>query len=388
MRNQSTNHSESGPRGTTTSALVMALLAITGFGVAIAGLAPGAVAYYHGTDACDTTVSSGDSIQDAVDTAHIGETICVEAGTYDEDVTVDVQDLTLEGPNAGTPGDDARASEATVTGQIVLSANAVTFDGFDVSPPPAASNSEGEAVRVSNTPDAVTVKNNVVRDFTEDGAPEWEGIEAIVAFGGDASDPIQDVTIIQNLVHDVDGRDTKGGAAGVMIQGNVDGATVTDNVVRNVGLEDTTWAHGVLVTGTGNHGEDPQNVDIAGNELTSILSSPAANTLGVGIGIETGGPSYVIEDNDITNNELGIEVKAGADETVAEGNVISGNAVWGAINHDSPTLDASGNYWGSPLGPTHADNPLVPTGQTGDGISGDVAFTPWCLTPVCGVAVI
>lgn len=366
-----------------TSALIAALMVLTGLGVAVAGLAPTAAADSH----CDATVTDGDSIQAAVDAAAAGDTICVEAGSYDEALTVDTADLTLEGPNAGTPGDAAdRADEATITGQVVLSADGVTFDGFDVSPPAATSNQNSEALRVSNTPDGVVVQNNVVREFSEDGLGDWLGVEAIVAFGGSANDAIEDVTIQDNAVHGIDGIDTKGGAAGVMIQGNVAGATVQSNTVHDIGLESTAWAQAVVVTGTGNHDVAPSDVTVTGNDLNSIQANPDTPWYGVGVGIESDGTGYVVEDNSITGNELGIEVKAAADEVTVNGNVISGNAVFGTVNKDDATLDATGNYWGSPLGPTHDDNPTTPTGQTGDEVSDGVTFQPWCVTPLCVLA--
>ncbi|MEF8779475.1 MAG: hypothetical protein V5A46_02190 [Haloferacaceae archaeon] len=316
-----------------------------------------------------------------MDDAGSGDTVCVEAGTYDENVTVNVADLTLEGPNAGVCGDDpARGSEATVEGQVELSADGTTLDGFDVSPPPAETNSDGEAVRISNTPDDVTVTNTVVRDFDEDGVPEWEGIEGIVVFGGDGNNPIQNATISCNEVKRIQGRDSKGGAAGIMIQGNVDDAVVKDNAVSDVGLEATQWAHGVVITGTGNHEEIPENVEIADNDISSVRSDPDSDLDGVGVGVESDGTDYLIADNRIESNELGVEVKAAADETAVESNDIEGNTRRGVLSVDDATLDATDNWWGHASGPGGPDGRRNPAGKEvgqGDSVEGDVEFDPW-----------
>lgn len=358
------------------------LEAIAG-GVVLTGTLVGTAS---GDQHCDDTVTDGESIQAVIDDANSGETICVEAGTYDEDVTVDVTDLTLEGPNAGICGaSTSRSAEATIEGQVVLSAGGATLDGFDVSPPPATTNSEGEAVRISNTPDDVTVQNNVVRDFEEDGVPAWEGIEGIAAFGGDENDPITGPTITCNEVRAIEGRDTKGGAAGVMIQGNVTGAVVDGNVVTDVGREATAWGQGVVVTGTGNHGKVPTDVTISDNDVSSILSAPASPYDGVGVGIESDGADYLITDNILADNNLGVEVKAAADETTVDFNNIAGNDRRGALNTSGDTLDATDNWWGHASGPGGPDGRRNPGGKEvgkGDDIEGDVEFDPWLRRPI------
>lgn len=289
----------------------------------------------------DDDIAEGDenafrknTIQEGVDTAESGDTVRVKPGTYDEDVTVDVGDLTLEGPNAGICGDDDdRGSEATIEGQVVLSADGTTLDGFDVSPPPAEMNAEGEAVRISNTPDDVTVKNNVVRDFEEDGVPEWEGIEGIVAFGGDATDSITNATICCNKVENIEGRNEKGGAAGIMVQGNVASATIKDNVVSDIGLKETMFAQGVVVTDTDNHNVVPAVVDVVDNELSSIRAVLSSDFHGVGVGIETDGTAYLISENEIKGNNIGVEVKVAADDTEISGNEIKDTSADGSYNN-------------------------------------------------------
>ncbi|QWC19409.1 surface glycoprotein [Halorubrum sp. 2020YC2] len=251
------------------------------------------------------------SVQSAVDSSQSDATVMVDSGTYAENVTVDTGGLSLEGPNAGTPGHDGdRESEATVEGQVVVSADNVVFDGFDVSPPNASSNPGAEALRVSDSTDSVIVRNNVVRDFSEDELPQWEGIDGINVFGNDASDEVSNVTVADNLVEKVSGRSTDGGAAGISVQGNVEGADINDNVVRDIGQEDTAWAFGIVVRGTENHGETPSEVDVIENNIATVQSNPTTDTAGVGLGIESGDEIAVtFEDNTLSSTEYLLEDK-------------------------------------------------------------------------------
>lgn len=342
----------------------------------VASLSGGVAAHPPG---CDVLVDASDShaeadtVQGGIDVANPGETVCVVADTYDEAVTVDVEDLTLSGPNAGTPGYRPRDPEATIEGQVVVSADGATIDGFDVSPPPARSNQEAEAIRVSNAPDGVRVENTVVRDFAEDGIPAWEGVDGINVFGGNGTDPIEGVEIRGNAVRRIDGRDAKGGAAGISVQGNVDGAVVERNVVTDVGMEATQWAFGIVVRGTGNHDLAPRDVTVVGNEATAVRSDPGSTTVGVGLGVEGNDGECDVHRNTVENTELGAEVKNGAaaTTTLTENN-ITGNGL-GVANRDTHALTATCNWWGNANGPEH---------RTTNGVEGDVAYDPWSRRPV------
>ena len=320
-------------------------LGVAALVVLVAFVGTGAVT---GAAAQDATVSPDESIQDAINDAATGETIAVESGTYVEDVNVNVTGLTLEGPNAGTSGDGTRVSEATIEGQVVLSANGTRLDGFDVSPPPAQTNQDGEAVRVSNTPDDVVVTNNIVRDFNESSVPEFEGIDGINLFGGDATDAVENVEVTRNKVENIEGRNTKGGATGISIQGNVKNATVRGNVVSNIGLEETAFAFGIVVRGTGNNDAVPRNVSISENDVSDVISDPASQFFGVGIGVETDNASEVVaNNNNIETPELLVQNKDA-----------------------NNTLNATLNWWGNSSGPDERR------------VIGDVDTTPFLASPI------
>lgn len=289
-------------------------------------------------------------IQPAVTRAGSGDTITVSPGTYHENITVANDTITLLGPNAGIHGTAARGLEAIIEGQIVLSGNQTTVDGFVVSPTVATSNPTGEALRVGQIADNVTVVNNVVRGFDGSDLPQGEGAGGIVAFGGRDHDAIENVTIADNNVTEINGRETGGGAAGISIQGNVDGALVENNVVSRIGERETAWAFGIVVRATGNHDVHPSNVTLDGNNISNLTSTPEDQTLyGVGIGVEARGGPLRITNNDLTDNEMQVEDKT---TTVDLQNLILNNnldkavvAVNKTAEPDVPAADPYFNIW-------------------------------------------
>jgi hypothetical protein len=310
---------------------VLVLLSVFSGVVAFSGTSAAAsntlVVDASGTDGSYT------SIQNAVTDANTGDTIEVRAGSYKEDVTVSAGNVELLGPNAGTPGSTGRGDEATIEGQVAIEGEGVTIDGFEVSPPPAYTDQGGEAVRVSGGSDGVTVKNNIVIGFDQGSVPENEGFDGIVAFGGTADDPVENIEISDNNVQKIGNDDS--GAAGISIQGNVKNADVTNNVVSNVGLEDTPSAFGIVIRGTTDHGIVPEDVSVTNNEITDVLSDPGSCCYGVGFGVESDGTGYDFSGNSIDTADLGIEIKTAAAETTIDSNTITGS--------DAQLLDATNN---------------------------------------------
>ncbi len=112
-----------------------------------------------------------DAIQDAIYGADTDHTILVGPGEYDEDVVMDVENLVLEGPNAGTPGYEDRGEEATINSIEIgdksgsgAPANYAEFRGFEISTD--ADLGEGTGTAIGSNSHEIVVEDNVVKNFT------------------------------------------------------------------------------------------------------------------------------------------------------------------------------------------------------------------------------
>jgi predicted ribosomally synthesized peptide with SipW-like signal peptide len=303
------------------------------------------------------TVVSGGSIQDAIDAASEGDVIKVESGTYDEQVTLDIADVLLYSPDS---------SVTTITDRVVVSADGATLCGFTVSPPSPSDTFESEAIRVSNIADGVSIIDNTVENFgreTSSSNDNFWGTDGINVFGGDGSDSIEDVTVRGNTVRNVYNAD-QAGSAGISIQGNVDGATVNDNTVTEIGVDPASgnpvnsYAFGVIIRGTGNHNVDPKNVNVVDNNISSVLASDDTDFLGVGFSVQASGSNYLARDNNIDDINIGVELTGAATELTLTGNSISNidNSVNDTNNPSVPPLYLGDRTGNAPIATFIADN--------------------------------
>ncbi len=113
-----------------------------------------------------------DTIQGAIDDAGAEDTIVVGEGEYDEELTVDVEGLTIEGPNTGIPGfEEERDDEAVVEGAADVDADSVTINGlnFEMGDTYLAINGSGIDIRNNKITDTGGSKMALkVRGGTED----------------------------------------------------------------------------------------------------------------------------------------------------------------------------------------------------------------------------
>jgi hypothetical protein len=282
------------------------------------------------------------SIQSAVDDAEPFDTIEVGPGTYNETVSINTDDITLKGPNAGIDGaSDNRGQEANITKTVAISSNNVTVDGFTIS------NKEGNfdvdnlktAVKVgrdNNRNDGNEIRNNVIRD----------------AKYGLLENKARGLTIEDNLFT------TSIDTAGI----------ATFYTTADLEIIDNTFDTGDIDVSLGDTSGDVE-ATVSENEFYG----------GGEFGITVVGYAEAnITDNDFVNTNKAIRVPSDAEEYVvnAHRNDLSGAEI-GVYNKGPKPVNATNNWWGSANGPNVSENTYNNDSQGADISGDDVEFTPW-----------
>ncbi|SNR34627.1 parallel beta-helix repeat (two copies) [Halorubrum vacuolatum] len=247
---------------------------------------------------CDVTVSPGDSIQDAITDPDVGDTVCLENGTYEQSVVLDKQVSLKSVPGASPvlePGD------ADGTG-ISISASEASVVGITVQ------NFPGHGIRVDGATDVT----------------------------------VDDVTATNN------------GGVGILFENARDG-TVTGSTVTGNGFELDEDAPGIRFFDSPdgeiseNHASDNARQGINVWNLsagTSVESNTVTGNEMSGIYIQDAN-SVTIEDNTAEDNGFrGIHVQ-GSDEFVDEQRVLTGIEVRGnKISNNSQSTAGDAPYTG------------------------------------------
>lgn len=342
----------------------------TGGLVGQAGATPGQGAGNGGQ--CEHVVPDDHpTIQDAVDSASAGDTICIQPGTYDEDVAVDTG-VSLHGataPNSTNP--------VHVDGQITVEpgADGTTISRLRIAPTgtfPGGTFPDPAGVLVKASD--VTVENNII-----------EGLRADLSDGGGSftlhgvqvfNSGVSDVTIQHNVIRDFesDGDPTGwpkyGGVAGVKLQADVEAVTVRANEIAD--LHSAGWAWGVVLTSSGSAAGVPQDVTVEKNHISGVNDGSKYDVFS--------GPNGGRDAAPYPGSAFGIDGAADASEaTLVGNNLLAPN---GAESKDqTETLVAACNWWGDRSGPTHDDN------SGGEGTwalergSATIDYSPWLIAP-------
>ncbi|MDQ3758341.1 MAG: right-handed parallel beta-helix repeat-containing protein [Actinomycetota bacterium] len=117
-----------------------------------------------GPEGANCATAQFQSIQAAVTVAAPGDTILVCSGTYNETVTINKDELTLRGAQAGNDARSRSGEESTITGGgVSINAMDVEFDGFTVED--ANDPSVGSGIN-TNGASGVRILNNIIRSNT------------------------------------------------------------------------------------------------------------------------------------------------------------------------------------------------------------------------------
>ncbi len=193
------------------------------------------------------------TIQAAVDAAEDGDVILVAPGTYAENVTVN-KAVTILGANAGISGNGMRGTESTLNGNITIAADGITIDGLRFDGGQSAI--RGEAV--ANAYDNLTIRNNLIENTTDSAIRFGLGTG-----GGIGSD---NWIITDNKISDIVGNALTG-----MVLVNVNGLTVTGNVIEH-DLAVSTGRRGINLDGV-------LNATVTGNTINMGLVAPTDATV-------------------------------------------------------------------------------------------------------------
>ncbi|MEW6271435.1 MAG: right-handed parallel beta-helix repeat-containing protein, partial [Thermodesulfobacteriota bacterium] len=264
--------------------------------------------------------SGGDftTIQAALDAAQAGDTVLVreKATPYFEKIVF---------PRSGSAGAGFISLEAypgetpVLDGTGVPGADMVLIEdrswvriqGFEIRN--NLNVNDGSGVRVLGAGSHVEIRDNRIHDVRGKHAL------GITVYGTEAA-PIGDLVIDGNEIHDCEPASSEA----LALNGNVDGFAVTNNVVRdvnNIGI--------VFIGGETDIQPDPTKVArngvCRGNRVERARSSYGGGFAG-GIYVD-GGRDIVIENNAVTESDLGIEIGAENPGRVASGIVVRSNVV-------------------------------------------------------------
>jgi hypothetical protein len=205
-------------------------------------------------------------------------------------VRVDTADLTLNGPNSETPGDDSnnRSNEATLRRKVIIDrVSGVTIDGFKIAEDDTSLTS-GVSIRSgSSAIDLITVKNNII-----------SGMSA-----GNSSDFTFGILSFDNPN---------------MSSGTLSNATVKNNKISDIGADDST--QGVAVSLEALTDSSNGNTRVDGNRIRNI-STLNKNSPGTGIALRpnfggTDSAAEVTDDNTFENVDIAVSHPEG--DTVNE----------------------------------------------------------------------
>jgi hypothetical protein len=348
-----------------------------------------------------------------------GDTINVAAGTYTGAITID-RALTLKGVQDGVAGANSSGVQrsgdtSTITSQLNINSNNVTVDGFDFT-------NAGTQMNISASGaifHEVKIKNNVFSGYGSVGMTTYSAGNLLIS-GNFFKSPLDSTEAMQIKA---DAAAPGGGCNGTVVSDNVFTAA-TNNDAADINFSCTgSNSTGVTVSGntdTGLAGAGGPSftafsgvtggISITNNHVTGTATAGSAiyffgdvngsvlidgNTITGGgysaVGIDgahyipadvanTG--TFTITNNTLTGNASGISVATGAlgvgGNVVAHNNNLSGNSGFGAsTNSTTNTFNATNNWWGDASGPG-----VVGPG-TGDKVSLNVTFDPWCVNNTC-----
>lgn len=253
----------------------------------------------------DTPTSAKKTIQAAVNQVSVNGTVSVAVGTYNENVVINKNGITLIGAFALNPNDPVSPATHTI---------------IDGSAPPASGSSPG--ININNGITNVTIKNLRVQQFGSSS-----GI-----YGGLGNNGLT----IEN-VHVYNNNASNASGAGIWVNGPVDGVTINEvdaqyNKSRGIVIWNGFKQHITITNSYAAYnnccGIELQDGTASGVTITGNTSINNTDSGIAAIGLTSGAGANVISNNTVTNNgRFGIEIKLpnGTGLTSGDGSIVVEN---------------------------------------------------------------
>ncbi|OKY78518.1 MAG: Secreted protein with PKD repeat domain [Candidatus Methanohalarchaeum thermophilum] len=212
-------------------------------------------------------VEQGESIQKAIDEADSGDTIVVCPGTYQENINLNKEYLTVKSK--------ADAQNVIIKGRIVMSAEGTTLDGFTVNPEETYTTDIGDRAGIRVTASNVLIENNIVEGVHGDasGNEDTMSVHGIQIWSDGPT--IKDIEITNNVVKDIinkgnpeEGWPHYGGAVGVKVQGDVSNVLAEGNTIKDI--HSAGWTYGIVTSPSDNAEVQPKDVSVLRNNIEEI----------------------------------------------------------------------------------------------------------------------
>jgi nitrous oxidase accessory protein NosD len=337
------------------------------------------------------------TIQAAVNAASAGSVITVDAGTYNEEVTVN-KSLTIEGAKAGIDArSTARATGAETivdgtsnssgrTTSFYITASNVTIDGFTIQGETNESVSMGAGIVMAPSIAGTHILNNIIQN----------NVTGVYLSNDSSTDP----AVFEHNVFTANNNPGENGGRGIYTDGSLTGGTLTNVIIdantftNNHGGTGTTTAEAAIAFEAQTPGSQT-NISVTNNTFTSngkaILcmcvtgllfkgNSVTGQTDSAGtIRFEGGDNNITIENNNVYSNggaAVAVDAKGvpytDSGFVVESNNFVNNSTDWGdklsvilQAQYYVGQFDATNNWWGSSTGPSGQG-----TG-TGDAVWGD-----------------
>ena len=278
--------------------------------------------------------NAGGSIQnaiDAIDNYGTGtNTVNVGAGTYNESVVADVENLILNGANAGVAGSGVRTAESIIdpnSPAIHVTADNVTVDGFTLT-------GATQGVLVTNA-DNARISNNIVTSSSygvvlnnsSDSIVEYNSITG--AIEGIAADQVSELWIYDNDIVDST-------LNGIRVSNSSGTDYFTDVDIWKNRISGASGSTGILVENS-DYATIGAYINYQYGEFDSIATGNVISGVNDGIVVTDSDNAMVIY-NDVNNViRNGIEV-VGSDYSRVQKNVIDGASVGISIDNSADSI--------------------------------------------------